>query len=219
MMCTLVLQLQPGRRSFNHDGGGVDLSTKHKAVTVLTPLHSEYLLHVSSKRNFHELDNRLEAKVDYLHVSSNIRSDKGWWQRRWSRKFRQNADTSDNNYKDWMMMIQKKCWVLKLNPLAHFAIIALIWFLMPMFDDPTGGLKLDRHDLENFLQGETWHPWYLLWISEWLCKTLCVNFAQNFLQQAWEVKFQRKLDSWSRGILPWVQIFVSSSLSPLISIA
>ncbi len=78
MMCTLVLQLQPGRRSFNHDGGGVDLSTKHKAVTVLTPLHSEYLLHVSSKRNFHELDNRLEAKIDYLlHVSSKIRSDKG----------------------------------------------------------------------------------------------------------------------------------------------
>lgn len=70
-MCTLVLQLQPGRRSFNHDGGGVDLSTKHKAVT-------EYLLHVSSKRNFHELDNRLEAKIDYLlHVSSKIRSDKG----------------------------------------------------------------------------------------------------------------------------------------------
>jgi hypothetical protein len=27
-----------------------------------------------------------------------------------------------------------------------------------MFDDPTGGLKLDRHNLENFLQGETWHP-------------------------------------------------------------
>ncbi len=27
-----------------------------------------------------------------------------------------------------------------------------------LFDDPTGGLKLDRHDLENFLQGETWHP-------------------------------------------------------------
>jgi hypothetical protein len=75
MICTLVLQLQPGRRSFNHDGGGVDLSAKHKAVTVLTPLHSEYLLHVSSKRNFHELDNRLEAKIDYLlHVSSNIRS-------------------------------------------------------------------------------------------------------------------------------------------------
>jgi hypothetical protein len=76
-------------------------STKHKAVTVLTPLHSEYLLHVSRKRNLHELDNRLEAKIDYLlHVSSNIRSDKGWWQRRWSRKVRQNADTSDNNYKD-----------------------------------------------------------------------------------------------------------------------
>jgi hypothetical protein len=36
-MCTLVLQLEPGRRSFNHDGGGVDLSTKHNAVTVLTP--------------------------------------------------------------------------------------------------------------------------------------------------------------------------------------
>jgi hypothetical protein len=27
-----------------------------------------------------------------------------------------------------------------------------------LFDDPTGGLKLDRHNLENFLQGETWHP-------------------------------------------------------------
>jgi hypothetical protein len=88
-----------------------------------------------------------------------------------------------------------------------------------LFDDPTGGLKLDRHNLEIFLQGETWHPWYLLWISEWLCKTLCINFAQNFLQQAWEVKFQRKLDSWSRGILPWVEIFLPSPLSPLLTIA
>jgi hypothetical protein len=76
-------------------------------------LHSEYLLHVSSKRNFHELDNTLEVtRVDDREDGAES-SDK-------------NADTSDNNYKDWMMMIEKKCRGLKLNPLAHFAIIALI---------------------------------------------------------------------------------------------
>lgn len=39
----------------------MDLSTKHKAVT-------EYLLHVSSKRNFHALDNRLEANIEVTRV-------------------------------------------------------------------------------------------------------------------------------------------------------